>query len=183
MGAHQPHPLRAPARTDFSKDTESCSGSDLYLIIKRRTYRRHEQSCRITSIRKTLYALARAYGPTLFDVWLVSARCSYDESCTGWFETIRLDYDDRRDLLHVKTLGETERVVRRGRIAEGLQAARAAQGRMPKARRSRMLGERTRAGAAGLTRIDFGDLHHDGGVVMGCVGDKRTAAYNYCLAD
>jgi hypothetical protein len=30
---------------------------------------------------------------------------------------------------------------------------------------------------------DFGDLHHDGSVVMTCVGERRTAAYNYCLAD
>ena len=37
--------------------------------------------------------------------------------------------------------------------------------------------------AALLLGIDSGGLHHDAGVMMGCVGDRRTAAYNYCLAD
>jgi hypothetical protein len=51
-----------------------------------------------------------------------------------------------------------------------------------------IISERTRwdiitHSAALLPCIDFGDMHHDAGVMMGCGGDRRTAAYKYCLAD
>jgi hypothetical protein len=35
----------------------------------------------------------------------------------------------------------------------------------------------------GTQWINFGDLQHDGGMMMGRVSDKRAAAYNDCLAD
>ena len=34
-----------------------------------------------------------------------------------------------------------------------------------------------------LPRMDFGDMHHNGCVMMGCGGNGGTAAYNHCLAD
>jgi hypothetical protein len=96
----------------YTKDSESCG--DGLLIIKRRSYRPHEEYCRITSIGKTV-AISDGWQPPNRSwvanypiIPVVIARCTYEDQCMTWTEKTELDYDYRRDLLYIKRLRQSD---------------------------------------------------------------------------